>query len=112
MILQAVGHLRPRPVPVGLVQVKLLACFEVHANELKAWWVRWGMYRFLAEWVILANTPARESIHSPLLSLESTPGVWAALKPLFIVMVHNTRLEAMVSKQKQLESVRMSFLFI
>ena len=66
------------------------------------------MDKCICEWVALANTPARDSIACPLLSLESTPGVWDALQPVFVVMVHNTRLEAGVSKQKLIESVRAS----
>ena len=100
------------PIAVGAVQVKLLACLEGCLPDLKAWWIRWGMGYCVTEWVLLANTPARDSLANPLLSLESTPGVWHKMKPLFVVMVHNTRLEAMVSKQKLVESVRASSHFM
>ena len=38
-----------------------------------------------------------------MLRAERTPVTWVKLRPLFVLMVHNTRLESYVSKQKQLQ---------
>ena len=90
--------------PVGAVQLRLQACFQREAvsGELRAWWVRWGLGADLREWLLLATRPV-QNYHNPVLRVERTPILWAALRPLFVLMVHNTRLESYVSKQKQLQ---------
>ena len=90
--------------PVGAVQQRLHACFEREAasGELKAWWQRWGMEAAVAEWLTLATAP-EQAYGNALLCTAQTPRAWVALRPLFVLMPHNTRLESYVSKHKQLE---------
>ena len=79
--------------PVGAVQQRLSACFEREAasGELKAWWVRWGMAATVEEWLRLATAP-EQSYGNPLMCKAETPLLWRALRPLFVLIVHNTRL--------------------
>ena len=90
--------------PAGTVQLRLQACFqrEAASGQLRAWWDRWGLGASLDEWLLLATTPS-QNYHNPVFRAERTPVMWARLRPLFVLMVHNTRLESYVSKQKQLQ---------
>ena len=60
----------------------------------------------VGEWLRLATEP-QQPYANPLLCHEKTPGVHKALWPLFVLLVHNTRLESYVSKHKQLEQSNM-----
>ena len=113
-ILRAVGHaaeldtalgeakLEPT-VAVGAVQLRLAGCFEREraSGELRVWWERWGMEATLDEWLLLATAPPQGD-NNPVVRRARTPKLWTALNPLKVLMVHNTRLECYVSKQKQL----------
>ena len=80
--------------PVDAVQQRLAACFEREAanGELKAWWGRWGMAAATEEWLRLAIEP-EQAYGNPLLCAAQTPQVWRAMFSLFVLIVHNTRLE-------------------
>lgn len=90
--------------PKDAVQRRLAACIEREraSGELCAWWERWALGASLDEWLLLAMAPSQD-YGNPVLCIERTPTVWKALIPLFVLMVHNTRLESYVSKQKQLQ---------
>ena len=90
--------------PKDAVQRRLAACIEREraSGELCAWWERWALGASLDEWLLLAMAPSQD-YGNPVLCIERTPTVWKALVPLFVLMVHNTRLESYVSKQKQLQ---------
>ena len=81
---------------------------ERHADSsLSMWWDELGLNSYLTEWRILASTPANGDWGPALLAPSSTPGVWAALQRIFVLMIHATRVESSVSKQKQLEHSNM-----
>lgn len=90
--------------PKDAVQRRLAVCFEREraSGELWACWARWALGASLDEWLLLATAPS-QLYANPVLCIERTPTVWRALVPLFVLMVHNTRLESYVSKQKQLQ---------
>lgn len=104
----AAAGVQSATAPSGPVQQRLFACIEreVKSGELQVWWQRWGMQAHVHEWLSLATTPA-QSYGNPLLCHTHTPGINMALCPLFVLMVHNTRLESYVSKHKQLEQGNM-----
>ena len=76
-------------------------------GSLRVWWNELRLYTHLAEWRMLATTPCRGDWGPALVCKSSTPGVWEALQRIFVLMVHATRVESSVSKQKQLEHSNM-----
>lgn len=118
LILRAAGHgqrldaamaaASVTPVTESTSSQRLFACLKREAanGELRRWWRQWSMDPHLGEWLRLATAPP-QPYGNPLLCHEQTPGVHKALWPLFVLIVHNTRLESYVSKHKQLEQSNM-----
>ena len=96
------------PATEAANSTRLFVCLrrEADSGELNRWWTQWGMGAHLGEWLRLA-TEAPRPYTNPLLCHKQTPGVHKALWPLFVLIVHNTRLESYVSKHKQLEQSNM-----
>ena len=61
----------------------------------------------MLELKLLASEPSRGALNNPLLNPTDTPKVFHAMTRLFVLIVHNTRLESLVSKNKQLERPNM-----
>ena len=108
------AHLSAKGLPTtveaaGPVQRRLFACLlrEQNSGGLRKWWESWQMDVCYGECLRLASTPP-QAYEKPLLQSSTTPSLWSALRPLFVLMVHNTRLESYVSKHKQLETSSMT----
>ena len=66
-------------------------------------WRSLNLHLHVAEWMQLATAQPQGMVGPALLCDADTPGLWVAFRRIFVLMVHNTRLESLVSKQKSLE---------
>ena len=77
-------------------------------GTLRAWWNELGLDKHRSEWQKLATAEPLALVSPALLSKKHTPGLWACFERVFLAMVHATRNEAAVSKQKSLEDSHMT----
>ena len=80
-------------------------------GSLQEWYTRWGFSSHEDELQQLADATPRE-LQQPCLNEDDTPGLFWALTPLFVLMVHNTKLESYVSKHKMIEKPNMGGLAV